>query len=83
MQTKIQKWGNSLALRIPKAFAEEVGLAEDTPVEIRLVEGHLVIEAVTPPNETLEEMLARVTDENIHGEVDFGPSVGREIWWEE
>lgn len=39
MLTKIQKWGNSLALRIPKAFAEEVGLASETAVEIRVVEG--------------------------------------------
>jgi antitoxin MazE len=83
MQAKIQKWGNSLALRIPKAFAEEVGLSEDSAVEIRLVEGKLVIEASSEDDETLEEMLARVTDENIHGLIDRGPAVGREIWWEE
>jgi antitoxin MazE len=80
MQARIQKWGNSLAIRIPKAFAEEAGLETDSPVEITLYEGRLVISPRHKPKYTLEELLAQVTDDNIHEEIDTGPSVGNEAW---
>jgi antitoxin MazE len=80
MRTQIQKWGNSLALRIPKAFASEAGLTEDAPVDITFVDGKLVIAPVVQPPYSLEALLAGITDENIHGEVDFGPPVGKEEW---
>ena len=80
MRARIQKWGNSLALRIPKPFAGEVGLEQDTAVEIALVDGKLVITPVVERVWTLEELLAGVTEENRHSEVDSGPAVGREIW---
>jgi antitoxin MazE len=79
MQTRIQKWGNSLAVRIPKAFAEEANLSEDSSVEMSVVNGKLIIQnAVYIP--TLEEMLAQITDDNIHDAVDWGGPVGKEIW---
>ena len=78
MQAKIQMWGNSLALRIPKTFAVEIGLNRNTTVELALVEGRLVI---TPtPIFTLAELLAGVTEENLHAEVETGPSMGNEAW---
>lgn len=80
MRGHIQKWGNSLALRIPKAFAEEVGLAEETPVELSLVAGKLVIAPIEQPPYPLDDLLAGITDENLHGEVDFGPPAGNEDW---
>lgn len=80
MKTRVQKWGNSLALRIPKSFAAEAGLAEDVPVELSLVKGKLVVEPITETAPTLEELLRGVTDENLHGEWDTGPAVGREVW---
>ncbi len=80
MKTRIQKWGNSLALRIPKSVAAEAGLCEDAPVELSLLEGKLVIEPVAEEPLTLEGLLRKVTDENLHGEWDTGPAVGREIW---
>lgn len=80
MKTRIQKWGNSLAVRIPKSFAAEARLAEETPVELSLVEGKLLVQPLTPKQPTLEELLRDVTDENLHGEWDTGPSVGREVW---
>lgn len=80
MKTRVQKWGNSLALRIPKSFAAEARLREDTPVELSLVEGKLVVQALTPEPLTLDELLRGVTDQNLHGEWDTGPAVGREIW---
>jgi len=78
MKTRVQKWGNSLALRIPKSFANEAGLQEETPVELSLADGKLVITPVTEPKPTLKELLAKVTRENLHHEVDTGPAVGNE-----
>jgi antitoxin MazE len=80
MKTRVQKWGNSLALRIPKSFAAEAGLRENAPVELSLVEGKLVVQPVAARPPTLEELLRGVTDENLHGEWDTGPAVGREAW---
>ena len=80
MKTRIQKWGNSLAVRIPKAFAAEAGFDANSSVELSLVRGKLVIEPSAAESPTLEELLRGVTDENLHGEWDTGPAVGREIW---
>ncbi|MFN8512601.1 MAG: AbrB/MazE/SpoVT family DNA-binding domain-containing protein [Chloroflexia bacterium] len=80
MQARIQRWGNSLALRIPKTFAIELGLASDAPVELTLVGGKLVIEPTAAPEYSLEDLLAGVTDENIHEEIGCGSPVGKEIW---
>lgn len=80
MRTRVQKWGNSLALRIPKSFAAEVGLQKEAPVEISLADGGLVIRPVAEPKLTLKRLLARVTKENLHHEVDTGPAVGKEAW---
>jgi antitoxin MazE len=80
MKTRVQKWGNSLALRIPKSFAAEAGLREDGAVELSLVEGRLVIEPLAQKRLTLAELLRGVTDENLHVEWDTGPAVGKEIW---
>ena len=80
MRTRIQKWGNSLALRIPKTFASEAGIQKETPVEVSLADGKLVITPVAEPKLTLEQLLANVTKENLHHEVDTGPATGNEMW---
>ena len=80
MRTRVQKWGNSLALRIPKAFAAEVGLQRETSVEVSLADGKLVITPVTKPKLTLKQLLAKVTKENLHNEVDTSPAIGNETW---
>jgi antitoxin MazE len=80
MKTRVQKWGNSLALRIPKSFAMEAGLHADVPVELSLVEGSLVVQRITPKPVSLDQLLRGVTDENLPGEWDTGPAVGREVW---
>ena len=63
MKTRVQKWGNSLALRIPKSFAAEAGLRANASVELSLAEGALVVQAVTPEPLTLNELLRGITDE--------------------
>lgn len=80
MKTRIQKWGNSLALRIPKAFASEVHLTQNSLVEIKVVAGKLVVVPVQTPSFTLEDLLAGITKKNLHREIDPGPAVGKEAW---
>ena len=80
MRTRVQKWGNSLALRIPKSFATEVGLQRETSVEVSLADGKLIITPVTKPKLTLKQLLAKVTKENLHNEVDTSPAIGNETW---
>ena len=80
MKTQVQKWGNSLALRIPKSFAAEAHLEQDSQVELTLAHGGLLIIPIDEPEVTLEQLLAGITDENLHGEVDTGPPVGNEVW---
>jgi antitoxin MazE len=80
MKIRIQKWGNSLALRIPKSFAIEVGLQQETAVEISMIDGKLVIAPIAKPTQTLEQLLTNVTEENLHHEVNFGFAIGNETW---
>lgn len=80
MNTRVQRWGNSLAVRIPKAFAEEVGLMDGSSVEMRLVDGGLLVEPVSTRPLTLEDLLDGVTEANLHAEVDTGPAQGSEAW---
>ncbi len=80
MKARVQKWGNSLALRIPKPLALEAHIAEGSLVDLT-VSGHkLCVTPVAPKKYTLEALLAEVTPENTHTEVSTGPAVGREIW---
>jgi antitoxin MazE len=80
METTIKKWGNSLALRIPKALAKEAGLHYELAVELSLVDGKLVIVPIKQPKLDLEAMLDQITEGNLHSEVDLGPAVGMEVW---
>jgi antitoxin MazE len=80
MKTRIQKWGNSLALRIPKPFAAEVGLEQEALVELSLVDGKLIVSPLAEPVVALNQLLAGITEDNLHGEVETGPAVGNEIW---
>jgi antitoxin MazE len=78
-QARIQKWGNSLAIRIPKPFALEIGLEQNSLVTVSIEEGKLLLEPAKPTY-SLEEMLTKVTKDNVHHEVETGPAVGNEAW---
>jgi antitoxin MazE len=80
MLTKVQKWGNSLALRIPKAFALDAQLENDSIVEISIVDGQIVIKPVEAQSWSLEELLSGINKTNIHHEVETGSAVGNEAW---
>lgn len=80
MRTKIVKWGNSLGLRIPKAFAEEVRVGEGSEVDLSMENGNLVVKVMDPGKLDLNDLLDKITDDNIHGEADTGDAVGDEAW---
>jgi antitoxin MazE len=80
MKIQVQKWGNSLALRIPKSFAVESNIAQGSTVEVSLENGRIIVFPVAEPEFSLDELLAKVTPENLHGEIDTGSSVGQEAW---
>ena len=80
MQAKVKNWGNSLAVRIPKAFADEIGLTDESLVELKLEADHIILTPVRAPKYNLDDLVAKITDDNVHGEVDTGGPVGNEVW---
>lgn len=80
MQTTVQKWGNSLGIRIPRPLADQVRIGEGSVVEIEEQDGRIVIRHVAPKEYTLGELVDGITDENRHDEIDAGPAVGNEVW---
>lgn len=80
MQTKISKWGNSLALRIPKSFALNANLKQNELVDLSIEKEKIIITPINEKEYSLEELLDKVTESNLHGEVDTGEPVGNEIW---
>ncbi len=80
VRTRVQKWGNSLALRVPKSFAAEVGLQSDASVDVSLSDGKLIVVPIGKPGITLKKLLSQITDKNIHREIGSGPAFGKEIW---
>lgn len=79
MRAKAQKWGNSLAVRIPKVIADEAGVGESDDLDIRVV-GEAIEIRRCRPRPALADLLAQVTADNLHGEADFGAPRGREAW---
>ncbi len=77
MQPRVQKWGNSLGIRIPLSLARQTGLREGTPVDLQAEEEALIIRR---KKYNLEQLLALVSPDNMHDEIDTGPPAGREAW---
>lgn len=80
MQTRIQKWGNSLGLRIPKSLAEEAGVKAGSEVNLSMKDGSLVVKTAIRRKYRLADLLRRVTTKNLPDAVNTGVPVGREIW---
>jgi antitoxin MazE len=79
MSNIVNKWGNSLGVRIPQPVANEIGLKIGSVVEVTVVDGKAVISPLKKKY-TLDELLEGVTPELIDGEYDWGQPVGREAW---
>lgn len=80
MNAHFSKWGNSVALRIPAAFAKELDVSEGKAAEIQVRDGSLVVTPVAGPVYTLDELLDGMTPENMYAEIDTGKPVGNEVW---
>jgi antitoxin MazE len=80
MLAKAQKWGNSLAVRLPKTLAEECGIEADSVIEIVREDNLIVIKPVQKQGLSLDSLLAAVTKENLHSEVPTGQPFGKELW---
>jgi len=75
----VQKWGNSLAIRIPQALAGQLDVCEGTTVELQVRKGELVIRPATSSKLSLGELLKNCKPCQLHGEIDFGSDIGREV----
>ena len=80
MQTKIKKWGNSLALRIPKSFALNANLRQNELVDISIDKEKIIITPIREKEYSLDKLLEGVSEDNLHGEFDTGVPVGKDIW---
>lgn len=80
MHTKVQKWGNSLGLRIPRSFAAEAQVEEGSTVDISVENGCLHVRPLRARRYLLSDLLKRVSRRNLHPEVSTGEAVGREAW---
>ena len=80
MRSRVQTWGNSLAVRIPKALATDLGLVLESEVDLTVEDGRFVLRPLVVPRFELKALLEQVREENIHDEVDFGNAAGSEVW---
>lgn len=80
MQTKIQRWGNSLGLRIPRSLAEEANVGPGSEVELSIQNGNLIVKPARRRTYDLKDLVRKITPRNLHDEVDTGGPVGRETW---
>ena len=80
MEVRIQKWGNSLGVRIPKGLAQDVKVQEGATVDLAVEDGRLVMVPVRDNVYDLDELLNQITPDNCPGEIDFGAAAGGEVW---
>jgi len=81
MRSSIKKWGNSLAVRLPMPLLKSTDLQEGTAVEISMSGQNIIIQPVNKPDEyDLALLVEKITDENLHAEINTGKPVGNEIW---
>lgn len=80
MKTFVQQWGNSLALRIPKAFAHQTRIKKGSPVSLSVKNGRMVMKPLTRRKYTLQELVSKITPQNCHPETDWGKPMGKEVW---
>jgi antitoxin MazE len=80
MKARVQKWGNSLGIRIPKVLAQEVALETDSEVDLSTQDGTIIISPITQKTASLRQLLSKITEANLHGEIATGKVEGREAW---
>ena len=80
METKIQKWGNSLGVRLPKAIAEDQALQAGSFVTITQIDKKIIVERVRHKVTDIKDLVSQITTKNLHAEAEWGKSAGNEIW---
>lgn len=80
METKIQKWGNSLGIRLPKSVTQGHELAAGSVVRVTTKDKKIILERVEKPSATIDELVASITKDNLHQEINWGKARGNEIW---
>jgi len=78
MRTKARMWGNSVAIRVPKAIVEKAGIELGSEFDIDVDDDKIVLLPRRRSGYRLADLVEQITVENLHGEVDFGEPVGRE-----
>ena len=80
METKIKKWGNSLAVRLPQSIAQKLALKAGSVVEMSEEKKTIVIQSAPKARKSLKELVAMIRPENLHKNVDWGRPRGKEVW---
>lgn len=80
MNATVQKWGNSLALRIPSALAKDVHIRQGSVVEVAVEEGKMVVKPKSQRRYSLARLLGEISKRNLHSEQESGDATGREVW---
>ncbi len=80
MQLQLAKWGNSLAVRLPKNILDAIKIKEGDLLELQVQDGESIVMKPVAKTYDLAELLAGITPENRHSEMDWGNPVGREEW---
>ncbi len=79
MQSRIKKWGSSLGVRIPRSLAASIGVRENTPIDVSVIGGAIVIKPAAT-QVRLHELVQGITPSNTHSEIDWDSRKGREAW---
>lgn len=80
MEAKMQKWGNSLALRISCHLAKELNLQHNSRVQVKVEDGTITITPLHEKETELNKLLSQIQEDHLHGEEDFGSAQGKEVW---
>lgn len=80
MKVVVKKWGNSASVRIPASVMTAASLSLDQAVDVREEAGRIIIEPIRDEIPDIADLVAGITDENLHASVDFGTPVGQETW---
>ena len=80
MRTKVEVWGNSLAVRLPRPVAQEAGVRRGTSVDLQVEGNAIVVRPLRRKSYRLGALLSRVKATNLHGEIGSGTAIGREVW---
>ena len=80
MHIQIQKWGNSLALRIPKTYAKEAMISQGSSMNLSMEEGRIILTPVSKKSYSLKKLLSHINKNNPHDEIYWGAPKGKEVW---